>query len=67
MDHGSRMVFQPTVNFEERSLTSVKITEYPDSGQANPDPLSDNSDEALEDFLSPQSLVGIYLVTQFSR
>ena len=58
MEHGNNIYLeQSLVNIDKKHLSSVKITDYPDSGHANPEPLSDYQEDALEDFLSPQFLV----------
>ena len=57
MDYGSRGVFEKAVNADKKGFASVRITEYPDSGSSNPEPISDTSAENFEDFLSPQFLV----------
>ena len=41
----------------QKRQASVKITEYPGTFQANPEPLAEDQDENFEDFISPQSLV----------
>ncbi|XP_065070713.1 leucine-rich repeat-containing protein 56-like [Rhopilema esculentum] len=57
MENGSKLFFENSLAGMDKSvLSTVKITDYPDSGHANPEPVSDYSDEGLEDFLSPQSL-----------
>eukprot|EP00794_Sanderia_malayensis_P018106 gene18106-19915_t len=56
MDYGHRLIYEDAnVNKDNRALASVRITEYPDSGNSNPEPVSDNA-ENFEDFLSPQFL-----------
>ena len=60
MENGSKLFFENSLAGMDKSvLSTVKITDYPDSGHANPEPVSDYSDEGLEDFLSPQSLVSL--------
>ena len=58
MEHANNLYLEKSlVSIEKRHLSSVQITEYPDSGLANPEPDSDSQEDALEDFLSPQFLV----------
>ena len=59
MEHGNWTYFEQSLaGIGKQYLSSVKITDYPDSGNANPEPVIDYQDETLEDFLSPQFLVG---------
>ena len=58
MEHNNSIYFEKSlISIEKKHLSSVQITEYPDSGLANPDPFSDTQEDTLDDFLSPQYLV----------
>ena len=58
MEHSNSIYLEKSLlSIEKKHLSSVQITEYPDSGLANPDPFADTQEDALDDFLSPQYLV----------
>ncbi len=57
MDYGNKVIFERLAAEDKRPLTSVRITEYPDSGNSNPEPIADSNEGNIEEFLSPQFLV----------
>ena len=58
MEHANTVYLEKSLpSVDRRHLSTVQITEYPDSGLANPEPCSDTQEDALDDFLSPQFLV----------
>lgn len=67
MDNGNRMTFEHVIDTNNRKLASVKITEYPDSGNANPEPVSESNADNFEGFLSPQFIVSSMYTCLFSR